>query len=148
VRRIPTMARYCRLCARPPGGHTSIGLRVLAFPGFSLMSGSTWWKRREIEHGIPVSRHTQQVATSTRRAGGEDGHPHLLYTQPSLSLNRKRSTCSGVSACSSTLLAAKVVCLMHQKSRLVCSVRFGLEKVFGQQRHNGFVDRKLGDEEG
>jgi hypothetical protein len=26
----------------------SIGLRVLAFPGFSLMSGSTWWKRREM----------------------------------------------------------------------------------------------------
>jgi hypothetical protein len=84
------------------------------------MSGSTWWKRREIEHGIPVSRHPQQVATSTRRAGGEDGHPHLLYTQPSRSLNRKRSTCSGVSACRSTLLAAKVVCLMHQKSKLVC----------------------------
>jgi hypothetical protein len=98
----------------------SIGLRVLAFPGFSLMSGSTWWKRREMEHGISVSRHPQQVATSTRRADGEDDHPRLLYTHPSRSLNRKRSTCSGMSACSSTLLAAKVVCLMHQESKLVC----------------------------
>jgi hypothetical protein len=37
---------------------------------------------------------------------------------------------------------------MHQESKLVCSVGFGLEKVFDQQRNNDFVDRKLGEEEG
>ena len=37
---------------------------------------------------------------------------------------------------------------MHQESKLVCSVGFGLEKVLDQQRNNNFVDRKLGEEEG
>ena len=101
-----------------------------------------------MEYDISVFRHPRQVATSARRAGGEDSHPHILCTQPSRSINRKRSTCTGGNACSSTLLAAKVVCLMHQESKLVCSVGFGLEKVFDQQRNNDFVDRKLGEEEG
>lgn len=100
-----------------------------------------------MEHDISISRLPRQVATSTRRAGGEDGHPHLLYTQPSRNRNRKRSTCSGVNACSNTLLATEVVGLMHQKSKLVCSIRFGLGKVFDQQENNDLVDRKLGDEE-
>lgn len=114
----------------------SNGFRILTFPGFSLMSGSTWWKRREMEHSIPISGYSQQVAASTGRAGGKESHPHLLRAQPSCNLDRKRSTCSGVNACGTVALccAVRVVCLMHQKSKLVCSVRLKLKKARRRRR--------------